>query len=140
VSKGISVQTGGPHPLGVPTGLTPPALVSRIKIYSEIFELVECRKEGNRPDYHLPHLKSAPRGMPQKVPELTMLITCASGCTPICRGVIFALYPSMGLPFVCLAAHGFRASSMARGSDFGKCQTFAASAAEPGELPLWFRP
>src|SRR6516164_8814151 len=45
----------------------------------------------------------------------------------------------MGLPFVCLAAHGFRASSMARGSDFGKCQTFAASPAEPGELPLWFR-
>src|SRR6516162_4390576 len=44
----------------------------------------------------------------------------------------------MGLPFVCLAAHGFRASSMARGSDFGKCQTFAASPAEPGELPLWF--
>ena len=27
---------------------------------------------------------------------------------------------------------------MARGSDFGKCQTFAASPAEPGELPLWF--
>src|SRR6516164_8676560 len=44
----------------------------------------------------------------------------------------------MGLPFVCLAAHGFGASSMARGSDFGKCQTFAASPAEPGELPLWF--
>src|SRR6516225_9239092 len=44
----------------------------------------------------------------------------------------------MGLPFVCLAAHGFRASSMARESNFGKCQTFAASPAEPGELPLWF--
>src|SRR5215475_2090445 len=45
----------------------------------------------------------------------------------------------MGLLFVFLAAHGFRASSIARGSDFGKCQTFAASPAEPGELPLWFR-
>jgi hypothetical protein len=28
---------------------------------------------------------------------------------------------------------------MARGSDFAKSQTFAASPAEPGELPLWFR-
>ena len=61
--------------------------------------MVECRKEGNRPDYHLPHLKSAPRGMPQKVPKLTILITCASGCSPICRGVIFASLSIDGAPF-----------------------------------------
>ena len=39
------------------------------------------------------------RGMPQKVPKLTMLITCVSGCTPICRGVIFASLSIDGAPF-----------------------------------------
>jgi hypothetical protein len=79
------------------------------------------------------------RGMPHQVAKLTMLIPCVCGCTPICRGVIFALSSIDGTPFRVLGGPGFRASSMARGSDFGKCQTFAASPAEPGELPLWFR-
>jgi hypothetical protein len=39
------------------------------------------------------------RGMPQTVPKLTMLITCVSGCTSICRGVIFASLSIDGAPF-----------------------------------------
>jgi hypothetical protein len=36
---------------------------------------------------------------------------------------------------VCLVAHEVGVSSM--GGDFLKCQTFAASPAEPGDLPCW---
>src|SRR5215471_21577522 len=43
------------------------------------------------------------RGMLHKVAKLTMLITCVCGCTPICRGVIFASSSIDGLLFVCLA-------------------------------------
>jgi hypothetical protein len=46
-----------------------------------------------------------------------------------------ALSPS----FVCLAAHDSELQRWAGGFDFLKCQTFAASPAEPGELLFWFR-
>src|SRR5437879_5186970 len=42
-------------------------------------------------------------------------------------------------PFRVLGGSRFRASSVGRcGFDFLKCQTFAASPAEPGELLFWF--
>ena len=39
------------------------------------------------------------RGMRHQVPKLTILITCVSGCTPTCRGVIFASSSIDGAPF-----------------------------------------
>jgi hypothetical protein len=51
------------------------------------------------------------RAMLHQVAKLTRLITCICGCTPICRGVIFASSSIDGLIFVCLAAHGFRVAS-----------------------------
>src|SRR5215467_3264218 len=45
----------------------------------------------------------------------------------------------MGLLFVCLAAHDSESRRWTSGVDCWICQTFAASPAEPGELPLWFR-
>src|SRR6516164_6891038 len=39
------------------------------------------------------------RGMLHTVAKLTMLITCVCGCTPICRGVIFASSSIDGTPF-----------------------------------------
>ena len=41
-----------------------------------------------------------------------------------------------GSTFVCVVAHEGRVSSV---GDFWKCQTFAASPAEPGDLPWWVR-
>jgi ABC transporter substrate binding protein len=37
-----------------------------------------------------------------------------------------------------LAAHCLESRPRTEGADFGICQTFAASPAEPGELPCWF--
>jgi hypothetical protein len=53
-------------------------------------------------------------------------------------GVAYAshAHPSMG-PFRVLGGSRFGVSSM--GVDPRICQTFAASPAEPGELPFWFR-
>ena len=44
----------------------------------------------------------------------------------------------MGLPFVCLAPHDSEPRQWTGGFDPRICQTFAASPAEPGELPCWF--
>ena len=38
-----------------------------------------------------------------------------------------------------LVAHCLESRPRTEGADFGICQTFAASPAEPGELPCWFR-
>src|SRR5436190_16025638 len=43
-----------------------------------------------------------------------------------------------GTPFRVLGGSRFRVSSMDPGVDPRICQTFAASPAEPGELPFWF--
>jgi hypothetical protein len=40
---------------------------------------------------------------------------------------------------VRLVAHCLESRPRTEGADFGICQTFAASPAEPGELPCWFR-
>src|SRR5258708_19878724 len=45
----------------------------------------------------------------------------------------------MELLFVCLAAHDSEFRRWPDGVDRRICQTFAASPAEPGELPLGFR-
>ena len=37
-----------------------------------------------------------------------------------------------------LVAHCLESRPRTEGADFGICQTFAASPAEPGELPCWF--
>ena len=37
-----------------------------------------------------------------------------------------------------LAARCLESRPRTEGADFGICQTFAASPAEPGELPCWF--
>ena len=55
------------------------------------------------------------RGMRHQVPKLTILITCVSGCTLFAAAQSSYRHPSMGLPFVSLAAHGFRASSLRAG-------------------------
>src|ERR1700737_1031539 len=47
-------------------------------------------------------------------------------------------YPVGGTPFVRLVAHCLESRPRTEGADFGICQTFAASPAEPGELPCWF--
>jgi hypothetical protein len=39
---------------------------------------------------------------------------------------------------VRLVAHRLESRPRTEGADFGICQTFAASPAEPGELPCWF--
>jgi hypothetical protein len=39
---------------------------------------------------------------------------------------------------VRLVAHYLESRPRTEGADFGICQTFAASPAEPGELPCWF--
>jgi hypothetical protein len=51
----------------------------------------------------------------------------------------FSWLPIGGTPFVRLAAHCLESRPRTAGADFGTCQTFAASPAEPGELPCWFR-
>jgi hypothetical protein len=51
----------------------------------------------------------------------------------------FSWLPIGGTPFVRLAAHCLESRPRTEGADFGICQTFAASPAEPGELPCWFR-
>src|SRR3984893_6134690 len=43
-----------------------------------------------------------------------------------------------GAPFLRVAAHDSELHRWASGFDFMKCQTVAASPAEPGELPFWF--
>jgi hypothetical protein len=50
----------------------------------------------------------------------------------------FSWLPIGGTPFVRLAAHCLESRPRTEGADFGICQTFAASPAEPGELPCWF--
>jgi hypothetical protein len=40
---------------------------------------------------------------------------------------------------VCLAARDSESRRWTEGADRRICQTFAASPAEPGELPFWFR-
>ena len=52
----------------------------------------------------------------------------------------FSWRPIGGTPFMRLAAHCLETRPRTEGADFGICQTFAASPAEPGELPCWFRP
>jgi hypothetical protein len=47
--------------------------------------------------------------------------------------------PSIALVFVCLAAHDLELCRQTGGVDRRIRQTFAASPAEPGELPLGFR-
>ena len=47
--------------------------------------------------------------------------------------------PSTGFPFACLAALGSESRRWTEGVDPRICQTFAASPAEPGELPYLFR-
>src|SRR6476646_11068243 len=49
----------------------------------------------------------------------------------------FSWLPIGGTPFVRLAAHCLESRPRTEGADFGICQTFAASPAEPGELPCW---
>ena len=51
----------------------------------------------------------------------------------------FSWRPIGGTPFMRLAAHCLETRPRTEGADFGICQTFAASPAEPGELPCWFR-
>src|SRR6516164_9787286 len=60
------------------------------------------------------------RGMRHQVPKLTILITCASGCTPICRGVIFASSSIDGAPLRVLGGPRIQSFIDGRGSDFGK--------------------
>jgi hypothetical protein len=50
----------------------------------------------------------------------------------------FSWLPNGGTPFVRLAAHCLESRPRTEGADFEICQTFAASPAEPGELPCWF--
>jgi len=59
-------------------------------------------------------------------------------CIAIWSTLSFHRHPSMGLPVVHLAAHGLESRRWAEGVDPWTCQTFAASPAEPGELPCWF--
>src|ERR1700738_1510749 len=47
-------------------------------------------------------------------------------------------YPVGETPFGRLVAHCLESRPRTEGADFGICQTFAASPAEPGELPCWF--
>src|SRR3984893_11921105 len=47
-------------------------------------------------------------------------------------------YPVGGTPFVRLVAHCLESRPRIEGADFGICRTFAASPAEPGELPCGF--
>ena len=60
-------------------------------------------------------------------------------CTLTCCDLSFHSHPSMELLFVCLAAHDAEFRRWPDGVDRRICQTFAASPAEPGELPLGFR-
>src|SRR5437762_322315 len=74
-----------------------------------------------------------------EVPLLFSVYASQVNCTlPIWCGLSFQTHPSMGLLFVCLAAHDSESRRWTPGVDPRICQTFAASPAEPGELPFWF--
>src|SRR3974390_297450 len=58
--------------------------------------------------------------------------------TPTWSGLNFHSHPSMGLLFVCLAAHDSESRRWPRGVHSLICQTFAAFPAQPGGLLFWF--
>ena len=85
------------------------------------------------------------RGMSQHHVSVTISLTSSLGrqrlhnCITAPRSGASAFKPSIdAIPFVCLAV-GRVAAIEPGGVDPRICQTFAASPAEPGELPLWFR-
>ena len=59
-------------------------------------------------------------------------------CIATWSALSFHSDPSTGFPFVCLAALGSESRRWTEGVDPRICQTFAASPAEPGELPYLF--
>jgi len=84
------------------------------------------------------------RGMSQHHVSVTISLTSSLGrqrlhnCITAPRSGASAFKPSIdAIPFVCLAV-GRVAAIEPGGVDPRICQTFAASPAEPGELPLWF--
>ena len=60
-------------------------------------------------------------------------------CIATWSALSFHSDPSTGFPFACLAALGSESRRWTEGVDPRICQTFAASPAEPGELPYLFR-
>ena len=60
-------------------------------------------------------------------------------CIATWSALSFHSDPSTGFPFACLAALGSESRRWTEGVDPRICQTFAASPAEPGELPYVFR-
>jgi hypothetical protein len=84
-----------------------------------------------------------PLGMPQHVSKQSALSSLLGRCTASCitapQSGASAFKPSIdAIPLRVLGGSPFESQRWTGGIDPRICQTFAASPAEPGELPFWF--